>query len=123
MSRMSLPGFTGEASLYTSTNGYVVASNGTTGGIGAVVPAQRTMGDTSIGYDSTPGVVFLSKRICWDPTGSSWKFGPYTFQKSCQICQWFVWARVCPSPPACHWGWVAEGEATRECTDTLVQIG
>jgi hypothetical protein len=103
MSKTNLPGFTAEASLYASIKGYVVASNIATSGGDAVVPA-------------------LMKQVCWDQTSGTSKFLNLTFVTECQICQWFIYTRICPQPPACSWGWVAVGEPSQDCISRLSEI-
>jgi hypothetical protein len=100
---MSLPRFTGECTLYKSTRAYLAATNCGTTTEGRVVPA-------------------LTKKVCWDQQGHQFGWGSVVYAWTCSICQWFTWARVCPVPPACHWGWVAASDPVQECSGAeLVQ--
>lgn len=100
---MNMPGYTAECSLYKSIRGYAAAPNHTAVEGGAIVPA-------------------LMQKLCWDKTSSNTNIGIFGFHNECQICQWFVYTRICPRPPACQWGWVPAGPATQECTTELTEI-
>lgn len=121
---MKLPEFTAEVSLYKSAMSYAVAPNRAGVRVGALVLTQGLMGTLST-VDvptSMPGVVFTMKKLCWDKTTSTWKFWGLTFQTECRICQWFKYAKICPEPPGCYWGWVPASEPWRDCVDSLVAI-
>ena len=124
MGKVNLPGFTAETSLYKSAKSYAVAPNRTAVRVGALVLTRGLMGTLSTVDVPTPmpGVVFTMKKLCWDKTTSTSKFWGLTFQTECQICQWFKYAKICPQPPACTWGWVPASEPWRDCVDSLVAI-
>ena len=100
---MKMPGYRAEASLYRSSKGYVTASNLVDVRGDAVVPA-------------------LMKKLCWEKTTSTSKIWGLTIRSDCQICQWFKYAKICPQPPACSWGWVPASAPWHDCIDSLVAI-
>jgi hypothetical protein len=93
-----------------------------------VVPAQRLMGAPSTVYEPTPtpGVVFLAKKFCGEPTTTTHVFYGLTFLETCSICQWWQSQRQCidPSMPSTCWeGYIPVGSPFNDCHSSWVQFG